>query len=366
MKDKVIVQVVQHLQPGGIETMALDLMQQLESQADVHIFSLEGNITQAVADWPRLRPHQEKLHFFSKHPGLSTRLIWQIHCKLRELGATSLHSHHIGPLFYGGFAAKLAHVTNHVHTEHDAWHLNTSNNARMERWLIRTLQPTLVADCDAVAEDLLFHIPHSNPAIILNGIDTHRFVPASQEQKRTHRTRLNLPAEETIIGCAARLEEVKGHEYLLHALSRTDDTCLALAGKGSLQQPLQALAEELGIAHRVYFLGALDDMVPFYQALDLFCLPSLNEGLPLSPLEAQACGIPVILTDVGGCRSIVCPRSGCLIPSADSEALRQSILCFQYANQQPNPRQFVLRTGNLEKTARAYFNLLHPPVTEEV
>lgn len=365
MNKKVIVQVVQHLQPGGIETMALDLMHELSDRADVHILSLEGTASNAIAHWPRLDAKKDNLHFFDKAPGMNPQLIWRLHLKMRELNATSVHSHHIGPLFYGGFAAKLAQVESHVHTEHDAWHLNTNDNARLERWLIRTLRPTLVADCDAVAEDLLFHFPQSNPAIILNGIDTNRFVPVSEAKKREQRERLNLPIEGLIIGCAARLETVKGHKYLLHAISKTDDTILALAGDGSLRPSLQKLATKLGIAHRVHFLGAMDDVVPFYQSLDLFCLPSLNEGLPLSPLEAQSCGVPVIITDVGGCRSIVCPRSGCLTPPADSEALRQSILCFQYANQPPTPRQFVLRTGNLEKTARAYFNLLHPPVAEE-
>jgi len=362
--NKVIVQVVQHLRPGGIETMALDLMQQLESEVDVHIVSLEGTFDEAVKHWPRIEPLKERLHFFDKKPGLSTQVIWDLRATMRALGTTVVHTHHIGPLFYGGFAAKLAGVRSHIHTEHDAWHLSQHRSARFQSWMIRTLRPTVVADCEAVANELQNHVPHCTPEVILNGIDTGRFIPPSAQKKSALRKRLNLPEDHLIIGCAARLERVKGHEHLLDALSGTDNTTLLLAGGGSLRTMLETQAIALGLRNRVRFLGALDNVVPFYQALDLFCLPSLNEGLPLSPLEAQACGVPVIISDVGGCRSIVCPHSGSLIAPGDTEALRQTILYHQYKTSSSCPRAFVLTTGNLEKTARAYFELMHPATAE--
>lgn len=357
--NNVIVQVVQHLRPGGIETMAIDLMQQLESEADVHIVSLEGTFESTVQNWQRIEPLRERLHFFDKKPGVSTQLIWELRQKLRQLGATAVHSHHIGPLFYAGVSAKLAGIRRHVHTEHDAWHLSRNKTARFESWLLRTIRPTVVADCDAVAHELHNQVPHCHPEVILNGIDTKRFVPATPEIKVQLRNHLGVPENHLVIGCAARLERVKGHEYLIDALSETDDTTLLLAGDGALRTALETQSIALGLRDRVRFLGALDNMVPFYQALDLFCLPSLNEGLPLSPLEAQACGIPVIVSDVGGCRSIVCPNSGSLTTPGDVEVIRQMVLYHQYTDSVPCPREFVLQTGNLEKTAHAYFHLMH-------
>jgi glycosyltransferase involved in cell wall biosynthesis len=358
--NKVIVQVVQHLRPGGIETMALDLLKQLNPQAEVHIFSLEGNKDTAIKQWPRLGEATARLHFFSKQDGLDATLVLRLIRKLKQLNASSVHSHHIGPLLYAGMAAKYLGLT-HVHTEHDAWHLNKKSNQRLQRALISLLNPILVADCLEVAAALTEHFPTITPEVILNGVDTQHFTPPTKQQRLIARSQFHMPKQTLLIGCAARLESVKGHQILLKALSRTRlDMHLLLAGDGSLRSSLEYLAERLGIADRVTFLGNIDDMVPFYHAIDLFCLPSLNEGLPLSPLEAQACGVPVIVSDVGGCKSIVCPKTGITVPAGNVKPLQDALLRQHLSSGRISPRQFVLSKGNLDKTAQAYFHLLEP------
>lgn len=357
----VIVQVVQHLRPGGIETMALDLLQQLASKADVYIFSLEGNKKAALAHWPRLKTVSSQLRFFDKAPDDKLKLLQALKDNLKEVGATAVHTHHIGPLLYGGAAAKLLGLT-HIHTEHDAWHLNSRSNRYLQNALIRLIKPKLIADCDAVADALQQHYPFSQPQVILNGIDTERFTPISADERQQYRKRFGLPKELFLLGCAARLESVKGHKYLLKALKHCpEDIGLVLAGNGSLRRYLEHEAEYLGIADRVFFLGNVDNIVPFYHAIDLFCLPSLNEGLPLSPLEAQACGVPVIATDVGGCRSILCPDACELVKPASSQALLNAIHKMKTTSELANPRPFVLQTSSLQQTANAYFNLLSQP-----
>ncbi|WP_271274192.1 glycosyltransferase [Aliamphritea hakodatensis] len=359
---QVIIQLVQHLRPGGIETMALDLLSHistLDTHCETHIVSLEGTAEQALAAWPRLKPYSQKLHFLNKPAGLRPDAVIALSGLLKQLQATAIHTHHIGPLLYGGMAAKLAGLKVHVHTEHDAWHLNARANRRLQRMLIGLLKPTLVADCEAVASVLTRYFPRSQPQVILNGIDTRKFTPVHPDEQCLKKAKFNLPQYGTLIGCAARLETVKGHQFLLEAFSRLHPRfILALAGDGSLREELQASAERLGISNRVYFLGALDDMTSFYQAIDIFCLPSLNEGLPLSPLEAQASGVPVVITDVGGCSSIVCKNSGVLVPPGDAAALESGILSCQHRSSQFTPRKFVLANANLENTARAYFSLL--------
>lgn len=357
----VIVQVVQHLSPGGIETMALDLMQQMSPCADVHIVSLEGTASDLFQRWPRLRGHERKLHFLGKPPGMNMTLVLELSQLFKEMRASAVHTHHIGPLFYGGLAAKLAGISVHVHTEHDAWHLEDEGNRRLQRIMLRTLRPTLVADCEEVAQQLKHHFPFVSPRVILNGIDTNRFVPAD-EATRTHaRKELGLPQDALLIGCAARLETVKGHRFLLEALSRSrTPLSLVLAGDGTQREWLQAHAYRLGIASRIHFLGALSEMVPFYHAIDLFCLPSLKEGLPLSPLEAQSCGVPAVVSRVGGCSQVVCPKTGELVLPANVGNLVSALIRFHHRQQyrQLSPRDFVLRTGNLKRTTDAYLQLL--------
>lgn len=355
----VIVQVVQHLQPGGIETMALDLMQEYSKHSDVHIICLEGNKDEAIKAWPRLQEWQSKLHFLNKPAGLNPLLIFKLAKLLYKLKANILHSHHIGPLLYGGLAARFIGIKHLIHTEHDAWHLSQTARRKLQGQLLFLVRPIIVADCDDVASALLEAFPNSRPNVILNGIDTQRFTPVNDQRKAILRRQFNLPEQVFLLGCAARLEAVKDHNSLLHALSLLPEyVCLALAGQGSLKDQLVQTCAQLGIQDRVFFLGALDNMAEFYPCIDVFCLPSLNEGLPLSPLEAQACGIPAIVSNVGGCRNIVDPSTGILTPPNTPSALYESVLKIMRMNHKGSPREFVLNTGDLVKTAKAYQALM--------
>lgn len=355
----VIVQVVQHLQPGGIETMALDLMQEYAKHSEVHIICLEGNKEDVIKAWPRLQQWEAHLHFLNKSPGLNVMLVIKLAKLLWTLKATIVHTHHIGPLLYGGLSARFVGIKHLIHTEHDAWHLSETARRKLQGQLLFLVRPIIVADCDAVASALLEAFPNSRPNVILNGIDTQRFTPVDSQEKANLRRQFNLPEDVFLLGCAARLEAVKDHNSLLHALSLLPEyVCLALAGQGSLQAQLEQTCHQLGIKDRVFFLGALDNMADFYPCIDVFCLPSLNEGLPLSPLEAQACDIPAIVSNVGGCSNIVDPSTGYLTPPNTPSALYDSVLKIMQSQHKGSPRRFVLDTGNLVKTAKAYHQLM--------
>ena len=118
-----VCQVVQHLRPGGIETLVLELARLAPPGQTTDILSLEGSPERAVAAWPRLAQTGAGLKFFAKAPG------WRIDCLLaltrylRQVRPRAVHTHHVGPLIYGGLAARLAGVPRIIHTEHDAWHL---------------------------------------------------------------------------------------------------------------------------------------------------------------------------------------------------------------------------------------------------
>jgi len=349
-----IVQVVQHLIPGGIETMALDLSAFCEKHDRTIIVSLEGEHQSAVRNWPRLRSVSNKLIFLDKQPGLKPLLILRLNQLFKQLQADVVHTHHIGPLFYAGLAARLAGVNCLIHTEHDAWHLNNTRHRNLQRRVIYLTRPLLVADAETVAVGMRHFLKVNNIQVIRNGIDTERFTPGSQKKSRL---RLSLPLDARLIGCSGRLEEVKGHRALIYALSRLPKNVhLALAGSGSIDAMLHQLVDGLNLNKRVHFLGHVDEMPTFYRALDIFCLPSLNEGLPLSPLEAQACDIPTAVTDVGGCRETLCPHSGKLIPAGNVEAMATT-LGNMLQLPHTSPRSFVQKWGDVRLMAKAYADL---------
>ncbi|MFO6424522.1 glycosyltransferase [Motilimonas sp. KMU-193] len=347
------IQVVQHLKPGGIETLALELDKLNTSTGKRYILSLEGVHHEALSAWPRLQPVANRLIFMNKKPGLRIGLIWQLAQLFRELNINTVHSHHIGPLLYAGAAARLAGVSHLIHTEHDAWYLREVKNRRLQKHLCKLLQPKVIADAKRVALDFASYLKCPPPQVILNGIDSQRFKPGNPVLARA---KFNLPYTKCIIGCSGRLVPEKGHKYLIQALPLLPkQTHLVIAGHGSEFVSLNELVTKLGLSQQVTFLGRVDDMVSFYQSLDVFCLPSLNEGMPLAPLEAQACGVPAVVTATGASREALCPISGRIVQRANPQALAGALL-ETMLNDTPAsiPRRFVTQFADIRRTVAAY------------
>ncbi|MEE1675827.1 glycosyltransferase [Agarivorans aestuarii] len=353
------IQVVQHLQPGGIETMALDLQRMEEAHEQGVIISLEGTKEQALAAWPRLRPYADRLMFLNKPPGFSWKTLWKLTNLFRQWAVPVVHTHHIGPLIYGGIAARLARVKVVIHTEHDAWHLRQQRRRILQSAILKWVKPMLVADANLVAGELkaALGVADENVQVIKNGVDTHNFAPGNQQDARKA---LGLPNDCQIIGCAGRLELEKGQAVLIEALPfLPTDVHLALAGDGSQRKSLEQQVASLHLSHRVHFLGALDCMPRFYQSLDLFCLPSYFEGLSLVILEAQACEVPAVVTNVGASTEALCPRTGTVVEPGSAFAMAQALELKLEKPSSGNPRQFVKQSGDLRTTARNYAALRH-------
>ncbi|WP_206664478.1 glycosyltransferase [Dankookia rubra] len=349
-----VIHVVQHLAPGGLEVMALELARAQSVRHPALVLSLEGEQDAAIAAWPRLEEHRGRLVFAGKRPGLDPALPFRLAALFRRLRPAAVHTHHVGPLLYAGPAARLAGVKARLHTEHDAWHLADPKRARLVRAALAVAAPVLIADAPHVAAAVEAAIG-ARPQVVLNGVDTDRFRPADQAAKAASRAALGLPGDRAVIGIAARLERVKGVDLAIAAMGQLPgDAILAIAGAGGEAAALREQAAGLG--DRVRFLGLLGDMPGFYAALDLYCLPSRNEGLPLALLEAQACGLPVVATEVGGVPAAFDPASGALVPAEDPAALAAA-LGAGLAGRGGNPRAFVLRHGSLAVAARDYLTL---------
>jgi glycosyltransferase involved in cell wall biosynthesis len=123
----------------------------------------------------------------------------------------------------------------------------------------------------------------------------------------------------------ARLTEQKGHRFLFDALAATPalaQTHLLVVGGGDLDHDLRRSAGALGLDGRVHFLGPRRDLGDLLGAIDLFVLPSLWEGLPLSLVLAMGAGVPPVATAVAGIPEVVEDgRTGLLVPAGDAAAL---------------------------------------------
>lgn len=352
---KNVVQVVQHLRPGGIESLTLDLAS-FTANEKVFVVSLEGDIESALANWPKLIPFREQLFFLNKQPGIQPNIVLQLLKLFKKIQADAVHTHHIGPLLYAGLAARISALSSVIHTEHDAWHLTNKKRCLIQRLAIKLFKPTLVADAQVVAQQMQNRLKiKESIKVIYNGIDSARFKPGDNT---TARNKLGLPTKACVIGCSGRMESVKGQNILIDALRFLPQHIhLALAGSGSMEAELRKLVDTLYLQDRVHFLGHLDEMPTFYQALDLFCLPSLNEGFPLSPLEAQACNVKALVTDVGASKETLCPESGDSVSANNSQAMAKKIIDMLSRYNSSQPRQFVKSKGDVHIMAQSYADL---------
>ncbi len=335
--------------PGGIETLVLDLAL---SNKNAHIISLEGQKERLLADWPNLAALGDRFTALDKPAGLVFSLIFKLFKFLRFLKAKAVIMHHIGPLVYGGLAAKLALVKTLVHVEHDGWHYAHYRRRQVGRLLNYIVNPQKVAVSRATAKLVSDALDTDLIEIIPNGVDMNCFKPADKPEARRF---FNLPQDIKLVGTVGRLVRVKGHDVLIKAMSLMPlNVHLALVGDGDERAALQALGKEYGVSKRLHFLGHCNETQTIYPAFDVFCLPSRAEGFPRSLIEAQACNIPVIATDVGGSKEAVCPQTGCMVAPDNAEALADGLKTLMNKPVFQLPRSFVNPKFSFERTIEAY------------
>jgi len=144
--------------------------------------------------------------------------------------------------------------------------------------------------------------------VIPNGVDTEHFRPADNDAGSETRQRLGIGEKDFVFGFAGNFLPVKGLDILLKAfaqLNNMENPRLMLIGDGPDESSLKKLAEELGIAQNIIWVPRNGELRPLYAAMDVFCLPSRSEGLSNALLEACACGLPCIVTDIAGSREVV-------------------------------------------------------------
>jgi glycosyltransferase involved in cell wall biosynthesis len=161
-----------------------------------------------------------------------------------------------------------------------------------------------------------------------NGVDLERF-QANPELRALVREELGLSDGQVAVGLIARLVEEKGVPELIAAAGKLDDRYVVFIVGPKDHEKSDAVSDELlarAEADGVRFLGMRKDVERIYQALDIFVLPSHREGFPRAAMEAAASGLPVIATDIRGCRQVVENGvNGFLFPVRDVEALTLAI-----------------------------------------
>jgi glycosyltransferase involved in cell wall biosynthesis len=260
----------------------------------------------------------------SSRGALDPALIFRFAAAVRRIRPDVIHTHDYKSDTVAWLAARLPGARLPlVATMHGVVRTSAALR-RYERLDARVLRrfAAVAAVSDGTMEiGLEYGIPRARLTLVPNGVDTAAFRPSPRAEARRL---LGIPPDGPLIGVVGRLSEEKGQRILLEAFSRGEGLSparLAVVGDGPTAADLKAIA-----GARVHFLGRREDMPGVYPAFDVLALPSLTEGLPLTILEAAACGVPAVASRVGDVhKAVVASRTGVLVPPADAAALADAL-----------------------------------------
>lgn len=249
-----------------------------------------------------------------------------------------LHTHNPKPGVLGRIAGRLARVPVIVNTQHGLYAQPTDRFRRRaavytaERLAAACSHQELVQsaeDAHTLVETL--KVPSRRVTVLGNGIDLARFDASRAERDRV-RAEWGIRSDEIVVGVVGRLVLEKGlHE--LFAAARTvsaqvADVRMVLVGPNDPDKPdgVSAAMVADATASGIVFVGSRSDMPECYSAMDMFVTASHREGFPRAAMEASASGLPVIATDIRGCRQVVDHDiTGLLVPVRDPSALAAAI-----------------------------------------
>jgi sugar transferase (PEP-CTERM/EpsH1 system associated) len=308
-----VLHVIHHLVIGGMENGLVNLINHMPADRYRHAIACVEDYSSfrdrlKRPDVPVIALHRSRIGIWS--------LRRQLFRLCRELQPAIVHSRNLSGLD-ALLPARLAGVPRRVHGEH-GWDMSDLNGTQLRPALLRRLHAPLIDRYVAVSRHLeqfleqQIGVRAGRIRQIYNGVDTQRFSP------RGAAPAIELPEGfrgdgVVVLGTVGRLQAVKDQACLVRAFARLGSAApdlagrmrLVLVGDGPLQAELRALVASLSIGERVHFTGALDDVPAALRALDVFVLPSLNEGISNTILEAMATGLPVLATAVGGNTELV-------------------------------------------------------------
>ena len=225
-----------------------------------------------------------------------------------------VHTHKYKDTILAAPAAKFCGIPHVVRTVHGLREpfgglqaFNMSCYEAIERTVHRFCVDVIIGVSSQIESKYKAQGEVSKVTCIRNGIDLAG-KPVQTDRWRT-RKELSVDSETCLIGTVGRLTPVKGIPYLLDAarilLRQGANVKVLVVGDGSIRQDLLAQARNLGVGERVVFLGHREDTDVLLQALDIFVLPSLSEGIPMALLEAMAASRPIVASRVGGIPEII-------------------------------------------------------------
>ncbi|WP_319586817.1 glycosyltransferase [uncultured Desulfobulbus sp.] len=327
MKKCHVMHVVDSLEVGGMENGVVNLANHIDKERfifSVCCLSHPGNMSKRITD------KGVTVFCLNWRGGFTLGLFWKIYQAMKERKVNIVHTHGWLTLLYCSVPSVLLR-TILVNGEHGLFYLEKFRRLIAYKIISLAVEKYVPVSYSLEKELLrILKIDKNKIVTIPNGVDLQAFSPLTREEIATVKQELSIPASVSLIGSVGRLEPVKNFAMLLRVfanLSKNNNNlhCI-LIGDGSLRRELEVLATELGVEGKVHFTGKISNPYQVTPLLDIFVSTSLSEGMSNTILEAMACGIPIVATNVGdNSRLVQDGKNGFLVNPENAILLEKAI-----------------------------------------
>ena len=325
--------VIVQMKMGGSEHLVWDLVRNL----DHNIFKPH------VAWFYEEKPLKEfsdlgiPLFFVPKVKRLDLSTMRQLAKIIQDNQIDVVNAHHFLSMAYSFSGCKIMNKARLIYTEHSEWEIQAiSRKWRIAGKILLHFTDAVVGISDEVRDCLKdsFHLPERKTHAIPNGVDCNLFSVA--QDKKRYKIEYGLDPDDIVLGIVANLKKNKNHIFLLKTFrslrKKHNRLKLLLIGQGfegdleGSEGDIRSFISSENLEDSVLLLGARSDVPDLLKAIDIFCLTSYKEGLPISLIEAMAVGLPLVGTAVEGIKDVIIPHeNGFLVKLNDEEQLKHAL-----------------------------------------
>lgn len=314
-----VIQVIPRFSIGGAETMCESLSVFLKKAGCevivVSLYRYQSCITE------RLESEQVKVIYLDKKSGPDSSVILRLVKLFRSEKPDVVHTH-LYAQRYAVPAAMLAGTKRIVHTVHNVAEKEAIKMAqKLGYFFYHYCHVTPVALSEEIQTSVcrLYRLPPQRVPVAVNGVDLRHCMVKNSYDSGEKLKFLHI----------GRFSEQKNHAMLLEAFGMLHadypETELTLIGEGPLVQEIHQKAEALGLGECVHFAGVKDNVFPELHRADVFVLPSLYEGVPITLIEAMGTGLPIVATAVGGVPDMLTDGENALLTAVDAASVAKAM-----------------------------------------
>jgi glycosyltransferase involved in cell wall biosynthesis len=242
-------------------------------------------------------PKPENVSVLGKKAGFSFATVLRLKKLIARVRPDLIHTHNLGPLIYGSLAANLAFSYPILHGEHSQLTEEECSRRRLaQRRLLYLCCNKIHTVSSGLRRQLIgLGFTPSKITVITNGVDVSHFSPGDRAMAKQN---IGLPADALVLGIVGRFGPHKRHSVLIEAFRQISDQFpsahLLIVGDGPERTKIHEQSKLSHLGRRIRLTGFQNDTRPYYRAMDLLVVPSVNEGLSNALIEAMACGVPAL------------------------------------------------------------------------